>query len=133
MSMGKPMARYAAAKRVGDFVFMSGVVAVHPATRRAVSTYEELPEAAIAGWVFPRKWVFRHNDLLNVLFGLRDTRRVKGVFHTDSGWIFFNATRFETAVNSEPARGDSRVEVIAAQALDWPALESAMLACRQPD
>ena len=28
MSMGKPMANYAAAKRVGDFVFMSGVVAV---------------------------------------------------------------------------------------------------------
>ena len=48
MSMGKPMARYAAAKRVGDFVFMSGVVAVDPATRRAVSTYEELPEAAQA-------------------------------------------------------------------------------------
>ena len=35
MSMGKPMANYAAAKRVGDFVFMSGVVAVDPATRRA--------------------------------------------------------------------------------------------------
>ena len=31
MSMGKPMANYAAAKRVGDFVFMSGVVAVDPA------------------------------------------------------------------------------------------------------
>ena len=30
MSMGKPMANYAAAKRVGDFVFMSGVVAVDP-------------------------------------------------------------------------------------------------------
>ena len=39
MSMGKPMARYAAAKRVGDFVFMSGVVAVDPATRRIVYVY----------------------------------------------------------------------------------------------
>ena len=46
MSMGKPMARYAAAKRVGDFVFMSGVVAVDPATRRAVSSYEDIPAAA---------------------------------------------------------------------------------------
>ena len=45
-SMGAPMARYAAARRVGDFVFMSGVVAVDPATRSAVSRYEELPEAA---------------------------------------------------------------------------------------
>ncbi|MDA7416907.1 RidA family protein [Xenophilus arseniciresistens] len=46
MSMGSPMARYAAAQRVGDFVFMSGVVAVDPATRQAVSSYEQLPEAA---------------------------------------------------------------------------------------
>jgi enamine deaminase RidA (YjgF/YER057c/UK114 family) len=46
MSMGKPMANYAAAKRVGDFVFMSGVVAVDPATRRAVASYDDIPEAA---------------------------------------------------------------------------------------
>ena len=43
-SMGQPMAKYAAAKRIGDFVFMSGVVAVDPATRRAVSSYEVLPD-----------------------------------------------------------------------------------------
>ena len=46
MSMGKPMANYAAAKRVGDFVFMSGVVAVDPATRRAVMGYDDIPEEA---------------------------------------------------------------------------------------
>ncbi|MBS0343524.1 MAG: RidA family protein [Proteobacteria bacterium] len=45
-SMGQPMANYAAAKRIGDFVFMSGVVAVDPATRRAVSSYDVLPDAA---------------------------------------------------------------------------------------
>ena len=48
MNMGKPMARYAAAKRVGDFVFMSGVVAVDPATQRAVTQYETLPEHALS-------------------------------------------------------------------------------------
>ena len=46
MSTGAPMARYAAAKRVGDFVFMSGVVATNPATRSAVRHYDELPEHA---------------------------------------------------------------------------------------
>jgi enamine deaminase RidA (YjgF/YER057c/UK114 family) len=44
--MGQPMARYAAARRAGDFVFLSGVVAVDPATRGAVSRYEHLPEPA---------------------------------------------------------------------------------------
>lgn len=48
MSTGTPMAHYAAAKRVGDFVFMSGVVAVNPATRQAVTRYEELPAEALA-------------------------------------------------------------------------------------
>ncbi|VTU37812.1 RidA family protein [Variovorax sp. RA8] len=46
MSMGKPMANYAAAKRVGDFVFMSGVVAVDPSTRRAVMGYDDVPDEA---------------------------------------------------------------------------------------
>ena len=44
--MGAPMANYAAAKRVGDFVFMSGVVAVDPARRQAVSSYDDLPPIA---------------------------------------------------------------------------------------
>lgn len=43
MSMGTPMAHYAAARRVGDFVFMSGVVAVDPALRRAVAGYDDIP------------------------------------------------------------------------------------------
>jgi enamine deaminase RidA (YjgF/YER057c/UK114 family) len=46
--MGKPMANYAAARRVGDFVFMSGVVAVDPATRRAVAGYDAIPDEARA-------------------------------------------------------------------------------------
>lgn len=48
MSTGTPMAHYAAARRVGDFVFMSGVVAVNPATRQAVTRYEDLPQDALA-------------------------------------------------------------------------------------
>ncbi len=93
---------------------------------------EHLPEADIAGWVFPRDWMFAHDNLLSVLFSVRDALRVKGVFHTDKGWIFFNATRHETAVNSEVPRADSRLEVIAAQAPDWVALEGLLLATRLP-
>ncbi len=48
MSTGQPMAHYAAARRVGDFVFMSGVVAMDPLTRRGVNTYEDLPDEARA-------------------------------------------------------------------------------------
>lgn len=91
---------------------------------------EAVADVALAGWVFPREWMFAHDALLGVLFGIQEALRVKGVFHTDKGWIFFNATRHETAVNSEPSRSDSRLEVISAQGRDWPALEERLLFCR---
>jgi 2-iminobutanoate/2-iminopropanoate deaminase len=47
MSMGQPMANYAAARRAGDFVFVSGVVGVDPARKAIVQSYEELPAAAL--------------------------------------------------------------------------------------
>jgi enamine deaminase RidA (YjgF/YER057c/UK114 family) len=46
MSMGQPMANYASARRAGDFVFVSGVVAVDPARKAIVSSYEDLPPHA---------------------------------------------------------------------------------------
>jgi 2-iminobutanoate/2-iminopropanoate deaminase len=46
-SMGKPMANYAAARRAGDFVFVSGVVGVDPARKAIVQSYEELPAQAL--------------------------------------------------------------------------------------
>ena len=45
---GQPMANYAASKRVGDFLFLSGVVAVDPARRAVLDRYEDLPVTARA-------------------------------------------------------------------------------------
>ncbi|MBX3585315.1 MAG: RidA family protein [Ramlibacter sp.] len=47
MTTGKPMAHYAAARRAGDFVFLSGVVAVDPARKAVLQTYDELPPHAV--------------------------------------------------------------------------------------
>jgi enamine deaminase RidA (YjgF/YER057c/UK114 family) len=44
--MGQPMASYAAARRAGDFLFVSGVVAVDPARKAVVQAYEDLPPHA---------------------------------------------------------------------------------------
>jgi 2-iminobutanoate/2-iminopropanoate deaminase len=46
MTTGQPLARYAASKRMGDFVFFSGVVAVDPQSRTVISSFEELPQHA---------------------------------------------------------------------------------------
>lgn len=122
----QPLRRSLLHKPAAPALLASGADAIDPPYHYS----EILPEAAIAGWVFPRDWCFRHDALLTVLFGIHDMMRVKGVFHTEKGWIFFNATRHETAVNSEPSRADSRLEIIAPAALDWAAIESALLSLR---
>ena len=40
---GQPLARYLAAKRIGDMVYMSGVIAVDPATRAVIQSFDRLP------------------------------------------------------------------------------------------
>ncbi len=46
--VGAPMANYAAARRIGDLVYFSGVVALDPARRQAVASYQDIPETARA-------------------------------------------------------------------------------------
>jgi enamine deaminase RidA (YjgF/YER057c/UK114 family) len=41
--IAKPLARYSAWTQRGDFVFMSGVIAVDPAAGRVIRGYEDLP------------------------------------------------------------------------------------------
>ena len=43
---GAPLANYLAARRVGDMLYLSGVIAVDPGARRVVTSYEDLPVAA---------------------------------------------------------------------------------------
>lgn len=46
MSTAKPLARYSAWRRAGDFVFLSGVIAVDPATASIVKGYADIPADA---------------------------------------------------------------------------------------
>ena len=42
---GLPLARYAPARRIGDIVYFSGVIAVDPASRQVLSRFDQLPLA----------------------------------------------------------------------------------------
>jgi enamine deaminase RidA (YjgF/YER057c/UK114 family) len=44
--IAQPLARYAAWRRAGDFIFLSGVIAVDPAAGRIVRGYADIPAAA---------------------------------------------------------------------------------------
>lgn len=44
--IAQPLARYAAWRRAGDFIFLSGVIAVDPAAGRIVKGYADIPDDA---------------------------------------------------------------------------------------
>lgn len=48
MSIAQPLAKYSAWRRAGDFVFLSGVIAVDPASATIVRGYADIPPAARA-------------------------------------------------------------------------------------
>ena len=43
MSTGAPLANYLAAKRVGNMLYLSGVIAVDPSARKVITSYDDLP------------------------------------------------------------------------------------------
>ncbi len=43
---GQPLANYLAAKRVGNLLYMSGVIAVDPAQKKVITSYDDLPMQA---------------------------------------------------------------------------------------
>jgi 2-iminobutanoate/2-iminopropanoate deaminase len=43
---GQPLANYLAAKRVGNLLYMSGVIAVDPAAKKVITSYDDLPSHA---------------------------------------------------------------------------------------
>jgi enamine deaminase RidA (YjgF/YER057c/UK114 family) len=45
-TIAQPLAKYSAWRRAGDFVFLSGVIAVEPATATIVKGYADVPPAA---------------------------------------------------------------------------------------
>lgn len=46
-STGKPLANYLTAKRIGDTLYLSSVIAVDPGTRPVINAFEDLPAHAI--------------------------------------------------------------------------------------
>ena len=47
IGVGKPLANYLASKRVGNVIYMSGVIAVDSASRKVISVYDDLPLQAL--------------------------------------------------------------------------------------
>ena len=75
------------------------------------------------GWVFSSEDRFVSHSLFEYLDSL-NMQRIKGVFHTDRGWLFYNRVATETEISEIAYRRDSRVEFISEQDENWNAIEA---------
>lgn len=85
----------------------------------------------VAGWRLPKSWCFDFYALLDVLMDLQDWLRIKAIFNTDRGWHSFNFNPQRFNYQSQDENMDNRIEIISQTALDWAAIELALLACRK--
>jgi G3E family GTPase len=81
------------------------------------------------GWLFASGSRFNFLKVMTLLSGLV-ADRVKGLFDTDGGAYLFNAESGVLSVNDAGAARDSRLEIIHREALDWDAIERALLDAR---
>lgn len=83
----------------------------------------------VGGWVFPAAWQFQHNFLLDVLLALK-VERIKGVLHTDNGWLNINITALDMTMTSRSEGADNRLEIISQTDIDWQVLEQSLIAIK---
>lgn len=81
------------------------------------------------GWIFNPDDKFSTSKLEGVLQNMGNVDRVKGVFHTDQGWKFFNQVGNELSIETIAYRRDSRIEVISHQAHNWKSFEEQLVSC----
>jgi hypothetical protein len=82
------------------------------------------------GWIFDRSIVFSKNKLVNFVSN-EAYSRVKGIFHTEDGWVLLNRSDEHLTQQPSEHREDSRVELIEPEKHDWNQVEDAILACIQ--
>jgi len=81
------------------------------------------------GWIFRDSIRFDFDNLFNLLNNL-DVLRAKAVMHTSRGSFAFNLADSNLTVTEMPADGDSRIEFIGPDPINWDLLEEWLLKAR---
>jgi G3E family GTPase len=83
----------------------------------------------VGGWRLPVDWLFDRDAVLLWLMSLQDWLRIKGVIHTQHGWLSINLIPQQIGLTSHSGGSDNRLEIINAPNADWVSRETALLAC----
>jgi len=98
--------------------------------QQGVACLESQTEFAYAcGWRFRSDWRFDSDKLHRYISGL-EVPRIKGVFATADGWLGINKMRHVVSLQAIDSGEDSRLEMIAMDVTDWPAIDQALRQCR---
>lgn len=83
---------------------------------------------SVAGWKLPKNWQFDFYPLLDLLCSQQDWLRIKAIFNTNQGWMYFNFNPAQFNYKSGDAGIDNRLEIIVASQRDWHDFEQQLLA-----
>ncbi len=72
----------------------------------------------VGGWRLPKEWRFDGHELQKWLLNLPHYARIKGIIHTQDGWISLNITQESISIQDSDAQEDSRLEFILHQEID---------------
>lgn len=89
--------------------------------------YQEFRQGIyIAGWALPKSWVFLADDLID-LFASIDFIRLKGIFNTDQGWLYFNCNHNNLSYRIGQENIDQRLEIMNKTEQDWYSFEMVLI------
>jgi len=80
------------------------------------------------GWIFHADIIFSQQKLIE-LIETHNFTRLKGIFHTDKGWLIFNQSEQQYTQLASDYKEDSRVEIINNNKINWAEIEQNFLAC----
>lgn len=89
--------------------------------------HETMAGLMIGGWRLPASWVFGGYELQKWLLSLPNYARIKGVVHTDEGWLRLNITPQSVSISDAQAQDDSRLELILHKNLAWDDMDQALM------
>jgi len=85
---------------------------------------------SVAGWKLPKRWQFDFYALLDLFCATENWLRIKGIFNTDQGWIYFNFNPQQLNYKSGEEGIDNRIEIITDENRNWENFEMSLLAAQ---
>lgn len=114
-------------------------LAVKPATTNTNTTndtdstelpyryHDKMASFYVGGWRLPKEWRFNGHELQKWLLNLPHYARIKGIIHTQDGWISLNITQESISIQDSDAQEDNRLEFILHQEMDWNGLDGELM------